>query len=442
MQTRLIVLGLLSVLGLSAPALGFAEDLTVTDAGISNCLTSDGTTPTICVSGQGAGRSMIHVDSTFFIAQALGFKDDIAYWLAAYDDATDLGTYQPFDNCGKALGDVRKQTEAIPSVVRTSLTTGGLAIHFPTAFSVDGTGADLVTNGVTGLYPFYQSNSKYPAIDTVYEGSLSHLRRWAMTFDAGSTPPVLCNSGFTQSVGDSYFAGSACYTKNDAGVPINGLTPLSSADGGSQAFQTVSGRQYLFAVNDPKSSQPLQTALDAGNGRRWNGSTAAVPAELVRMAVYLHSVQDRVSHQYCGDASLARTADAGSGFIYSYSMLMCSSINHAQGHFDEIGRPTLPLRVFTALNITYDELQKFAEAMRLTHSDWFSAPAPLFLKEDLVGRISTDSPDGGYSGIEIYVPARLTTPLTVSGASSRMNAMNAAILDAGLLLMPGMTGCN
>src|SRR4051812_46634734 len=32
-----------------------------------------------------AGRSMIHMDSTYFIAQALGYRSDVAYWIAAYN---------------------------------------------------------------------------------------------------------------------------------------------------------------------------------------------------------------------------------------------------------------------------------------------------------------------------------------------------------------------
>src|SRR5436305_15110211 len=46
------------------------------------------------------GRSMIHADSTYFIAQALGYRADVAYWIAAYDEVTDYGQYIPIDQCG------------------------------------------------------------------------------------------------------------------------------------------------------------------------------------------------------------------------------------------------------------------------------------------------------------------------------------------------------
>src|SRR5262245_41013875 len=48
------------------------------------------------------GRSMIHADSTYFIAQALGFRADVAYWIAAYDEVTDYAKYEPIDQCGVA----------------------------------------------------------------------------------------------------------------------------------------------------------------------------------------------------------------------------------------------------------------------------------------------------------------------------------------------------
>src|SRR5215217_5471567 len=46
------------------------------------------------------GRSMVHAESTFFIAQALGYRSDVAYWIAAYNEVTDYGQYVPIDQCG------------------------------------------------------------------------------------------------------------------------------------------------------------------------------------------------------------------------------------------------------------------------------------------------------------------------------------------------------
>ena len=158
------------------------------------------------------------------------------------------------------------------------------------------------------------------------------------------------------------------------------------------------------------------------------------------MAIYLHSMQDRVSHQYCGDGSFARLGPNGTSFQYNYRLNLCTNSAHALGHYEELGVADLPLRVFTALNLTYDELSAFALAMRPTYPGWFQSGAPIFDKQAMVGKIGQDSA-AEFSAFEKYVPGRCTAPLTIPGALDRMNAMNTAITDAGFALMPGMTGC-
>ena len=46
------------------------------------------------------GRSMVHHDSTYFIAQAVGFRANVAYWIAAYNEVADYTQYVPIDQCG------------------------------------------------------------------------------------------------------------------------------------------------------------------------------------------------------------------------------------------------------------------------------------------------------------------------------------------------------
>jgi hypothetical protein len=40
---------------------------------------------------------MLHADATYFLAQALGFRSDVAYWIAAYNEVADLNRYAPID---------------------------------------------------------------------------------------------------------------------------------------------------------------------------------------------------------------------------------------------------------------------------------------------------------------------------------------------------------
>src|SRR5215218_1810001 len=93
------------------------------------------------------GRSMIHADSTYFIAQALGYRADVAYWIAAYDEVTDYGQYVPIDQCGvQAANDNSVQnantqqtsansgrdyvTAAFNGFVRTNANTDGPLDHY------------------------------------------------------------------------------------------------------------------------------------------------------------------------------------------------------------------------------------------------------------------------------------------------------------------------
>ena len=76
------------------------------------------------------GRSMIHADSTYFIAQALGYRADVAYWITAYNEVTDYAQYKPLDQCGNeastdnsghnyisAKFNERTQTQMVPSII-------------------------------------------------------------------------------------------------------------------------------------------------------------------------------------------------------------------------------------------------------------------------------------------------------------------------------------
>src|SRR5271168_5247649 len=49
------------------------------------------------------GRSMLHVDATYYIAQAIGFDSWTAYQIAMYDGDTDTGQYVPHNQKGEKI---------------------------------------------------------------------------------------------------------------------------------------------------------------------------------------------------------------------------------------------------------------------------------------------------------------------------------------------------
>lgn len=55
------------------------------------------------------GRSTIHSDVTYLLAQAVGLSSTDAYWIAAYEEATDLGSFDPRDNNSMIVGPVSRR---------------------------------------------------------------------------------------------------------------------------------------------------------------------------------------------------------------------------------------------------------------------------------------------------------------------------------------------
>src|SRR5262245_54194464 len=114
MRKQLLVLSALLLL-FAMPAHAFLEDLCLPRKGrkgpLSWCLNPNCLNPLnmpnrSCLQQNidfftlPPGRSMIHADSTYFIAQALGYRPDVAYWIAAYNEVTDYALYNPIDQCG------------------------------------------------------------------------------------------------------------------------------------------------------------------------------------------------------------------------------------------------------------------------------------------------------------------------------------------------------
>jgi hypothetical protein len=97
------------------------------------------------------GRSMIHADSTYFIAQALGYRADVAYWVAAYDEVTDYGQYIPIDQCGVQASGTQLGCELHQHRVQAELVG---TIVSGTAYSR----AEVYKSGVVTL-PLQQTNA-------------------------------------------------------------------------------------------------------------------------------------------------------------------------------------------------------------------------------------------------------------------------------------------
>ncbi|MFD4179589.1 hypothetical protein [Rhodococcus sp. NPDC058514] len=279
------------------------------------------------------GRSLVHADSTYIIARAVGFSVRDAYWIAAYDEATDLGIFAARDMNGQLVADAdASTTKDISGLVRTHFATGGFLYHFlPTMRGP--------------LDP--QPNGLRPDVDDpAHEVMLTHVRRWAMAGPGSSAP--LCTGGFTNlSANGDYATGTSCYGDSQP-AQINGVysvqTPISIP------FNNVTGEQVI-------SDQVRSSQFDSWIGDdSWNA----------RIGIYIHALGDRISHHVCTDAgTITPPLPDRPEFRIDLNKPTCDQGPHAVRHEYETGVDFGGLEsedqtTEAALSMVYDELVEFA----------------------------------------------------------------------------------
>jgi len=401
------------------------------------------------------GRSMIHADSTYFIAQALGYRADVAYWIAAYNEVTDYGQYIPIDQCGVQASTTNSGANYISAAfngfVRTNNTTDGPLDHYVVSFSPNGEGTDVHgPAGVEALYPLHYPTPGYPLhIDDTYQKTLANLRQWAML--PTRDPGLLCTVGLTDE------RGTGCLS----GINITGTVPLAQRQGSpGVTIDVPAGKKVLNLDTDTGVTdyyEKLGLYLDNPNkttGTLFKGpGSVPVPVQVARIGLYLHVLQDTDSHStYCGDDAPTPPGGCDAGtYMYLTSSAVkfsfgnsCATGPHIYSHVVETGTGDhpLPLRDYVALNMTVDELIVFGNEVASKHPGWIVNPELLppdvvggksaqgysadDLKSTLVGTIVKGK---AYSGTEVYRSGVVTLPLQQTISLNRLHAMNSALGD-------------
>ncbi|MCB9766474.1 MAG: hypothetical protein H6739_42260 [Alphaproteobacteria bacterium] len=395
-------LSALSLLFVSAPAFAFAEDLCF-DGGVENCYdvpcNSSNATPACAANAlsdaiallASDGRSMLHMDATFFIAQALGFDFEDAHMLAAYNEATDLGQYVPFDIDGDQMvypfqcsglfqpAACDYVTLDISGVTRLSTDTGGSQAHGGAPFNPSGSSP---VSGVDGQHP--------DVTDAEHELLLYQWRAWVF-----GDQDTACAVGITEQSGTGEYAnGDECYDGSiDSELALLGSATISAVD-------YDLGEQILEDGTTPVVASDLDTLLS--------------DPQLAKMGIYLHVLQDRVSHHICGDDSvLYKDSSTGHDFIFEYSSTECGGGTHALRHAWEVGFDqsslSSPFRnIEPALEATWDELEELADDRSLT---------AVMTKAEAI--------------------SALMDVLQTEDAEDRLDAMNDALDDEGFDHLPG-----
>jgi len=394
------------------------------------------------------GRSMLHHDGTYFIAQALGYRSDVAYWIAAYNEVADYGLYAPIDQCGgmASASNSGANYMAAPfnGFKRTNTTTDGPLDHYVVSFSPNGTGTDVHgPAGVSALYPLAYPKPGYPEhIDDVYQKTLANLRQWALI--PTNDPGLLCTLGLTTA------DGTGCVTGSIGGnVPFFVRLNRPSI----ATITAAAGKKILDNSADVVYYDQLETWMATkSSGKLWEQSNPVpVPVQLARIGLYLHVLQDTSSHAtYCGDNAPSPPGGGDPGtFMYMKDAQTvqvsfgnsCANSPHLAGHVQETGTGNnpLPLRDYVALNNTVDELIVFGNRVAKQQQGWIVNPELLppdvtggknaqgFSAADLKNALVGTTQGVPYSGVEVYQSGIVALPLQQTSTLDRLHAMNTAL---------------
>jgi hypothetical protein len=417
------------------------------------------------------GRSMIHADSTYFIAQALGYRADVAYWIAAYNEVTDYAQYLPIDQCGGQAANLnaiqgQRAVAKVPNsgrnyvtaffngFQRANLATDGPLDHYVVAFSPNGQGTDVHgAGGVQAIYPFHYPRPGYPLhIDDTYQKTIANFRQWGLL--RTDDPGLLCTVGLVAADGKTCLTGGMITGLVPAIMPNPNVPNMPGAP-----ISTPTGKKILDSTTNPVTYyDQLQAYLNdekKTTGKLWKSpKPEPVPVQIARFGIYLHTLQDTASHAtYCGDDA---PTPPGGGDAGTYMWMVdanvslsfgnsCATGPHLAGHLQETGSgaAALPLRVYSALNMTVDELIVFGNEIARDRG-WIANPELLppdvtggknaqgqsaaDLQAVLVGTIVQGT---AYSRAEVYQSGVVTLPLQQTDSKKRLNAMNAALAAYG-----------
>ncbi|TMQ18192.1 MAG: hypothetical protein E6J90_20725 [Deltaproteobacteria bacterium] len=342
------------------------------------------------------GRSSVHTDVTYLLAQAVGFSATDAYWIAAYDEATDLGSFTPRDNHSMAVGDGTLTTANVSGLVRTDRTSGGSLLHVIAPYNH---GLDAPVPGIDGLHP--------DPTDAATEVTLANFRAWALAASSAAKPA--CTAGLTiRSAAGDYATGAACYA---TGTAIHGSVSLFGPL--DLPINALAGPQLVQDSATPIYA-PDFDALVATDGAH---DASAAHAADARLGVYLHMLADRISHHVCEDVSVI-SGPTASGFSVNLTRPECAQPIHLLRHAWETGVDFAQLApqdrtTLAMLSSVYQELVAFARVRGVLRS-------------------GADSP-----AAQATSTAQLAAALEKFTAPDRVAALDAVGCAHGLTPLPG-----
>lgn len=310
------------------------------------------------------GRSLMHSDSAYAMAQLLGYSPWQAYQILIYAEATDQSSYEAFDQQGLPMmspesmeacyqQDMRSEqaclaiTPLVLGLYKFNDTNGGQLLHEHPRYAVSPDIAD------TQFPTNYMSPENAPK-----EVLINNLRAWAF-----GERDDLCVAGITQDIGNPR---SACVSEGHLDFP---MYFFAFAYANAVPFRAELG---VMMIND----DPLVMASTSSAGM---ADFLPHDPDMAKLGIYLHSLADRVSHHMCTDRSTMYPTGDGN-FNTDFSTKGCAQGSHFLWHVWEQGTDqnavegedyrTMPV----ALDLLWEELKTRGEMLGVVTEDSISQP--------------------------------------------------------------------
>lgn len=275
------------------------------------------------------GRSLVHSDSTYLMAQLIGYTPWQAYQVMIYDEATDQSDYFPFDQLGRQMLDDSQIAECRASwgrsmprhclvltpvmngVYKFNDEAGGMLLHLHARYSPNGAPPPAI-----GFPTDY-----FSAENARYEPLVNNLRDWA--FDLR---PDACVAGILARGESGKGASNRCEVRDRV---IK--SPQSFFAAGVSRLQIpFSSKLGTLIVNEDERGTVL--AAD----RSFQDYIAPHQVAFAKLGIFLHSYADRFSHHLCTDTSWFRREFSGN-YDSRYDSRTCAQGSHFLWHAWEQG---------------------------------------------------------------------------------------------------------
>lgn len=292
------------------------------------------------------GRSLLHSDSAYAIAQLLGYSPWQAYQILIYAEATDQSSYEPFDQNGALMMSTSEMDLCYDQAMRASYSCLGITPKVLGLYKFNDTnGGQLLHEhpryGESPDIPDTVFPTDYTSMENQYhEVLINNLRAWA--FDQRDD---LCIAGITEDITDPL---SPCLDGYHLDFP---MYFFGFAYGQQVQFRAELGT--LMLNDDP-------TLLIATTSEAMAAYLPHDP-DMARMGIYLHSLADRISHHMCTDRSTMYRETDGN-FNTEFSSYGCGQGSHFLWHVWEQGTDQNAIAdqdyrtLEVALDVIWDEL--------------------------------------------------------------------------------------